>query len=511
MAWEPPGAAPSSPREWEARVRGVLRALGEVQARAAASAKAERDSAREQQRRAYERAAASATEAHRRAEETARQQATTARACAARSASGLAPGLASADFDAVGWTTTEFVGTGTPEYLRVGTVAPDAAAPVPVVYPLFGSRGWQLLSDNVDDARGFLQGVLLRTVGTADPTRLRVDVYDPRLTGTLGVLGRLTEQAPAVLPPALHSAEELAVLLADLVATSSRRATTLAQLGHRDFAAWLAASPQATEPFRLVVLLDYPSGIDRRANAELVRVAESAHERGLCLLVHHDETVAPDVDAHALLDQLRPVVLEGDEVGITELDTLQVRRDPRPEAAFSGSVCDVAAGIARRSRVPNADALDTPATNTGQLWDRYVSELRTLAQAPADRDAQQRCIEQSASEQRATADGHLSTAERTERRLAERAPRIDDLADRAGAEHGIGRDGEVLDVLAPDVDSAKAGIELLDLMERQLRADLDSLERARRRSAEHRRKLLVLAAVAAIVLAGTVLILVAAL
>ncbi|MGH3099094.1 MAG: hypothetical protein ACRDMV_24170 [Streptosporangiales bacterium] len=512
MAWEPPGVTPSAPREWEARVRGILRVLADVHARAATAAEADLRAAEEWQRAAYERAAASADEARQQAEDAGTEQVAAARASAARTAAELAPGLASADFGAAGWTTTEFVGTGMPAYVRIGTASVNSAGPVPAVFPLLDCRGWQLWSDTADNARGFTQGVLLRAVGAADPTRLRVDAYDPRLTGMLGVLGRLTEQAPAVVPPALHSTDELGTLLADLVATSSHRATALAQWGHRDFPEWLAADPHVTEPFRLVVLLDYPAGVDARANAELVRVAGSAQERGLCLLVHYNETIASDVDTRALLDQLRPVVLEGDEVGTPELDTVPVRADPRPGPAFSAVVCDVVAGIARRSATPNGGALDVYSTRTpNKAWEVYVAAMRTLAETPAVREASQRRAGEHAAGQRASADGRVTTAERTGRQLAERKTRIDELAHRATIAHGLVADGAVLDVPAPQPESAKAAVALIDRVERQLRDDLDALDRARRRVAEQRRKVAVLVAVAAIVVAATVLILLAAL
>jgi DNA segregation ATPase FtsK/SpoIIIE, S-DNA-T family len=273
----------------------------------------------------------------------------------------LAPGLAALPPDDTAWRSREFVGAGGSEYLRVGVIAGTSDDPVPAVVPVLGTAGWQVRADSAGTAHQVLQGLVLRLVLASEPFRLRVDAFDPRLAGTMGLLGPVTARYPQIAPRAGHAPAELQQVLSDLVEVSAGRASRMAQLGVHRFQHLAARSRSAPDPHRVVLLLDYPSGVDARAQHDLVRLASTAQRRGLCFLVHHDPSISPadGVRPADLLGHLETFTISGDTADLSRLPGLRVRLDPPFDPTVAARAADLALGLAARAALPTVEFLPT--------------------------------------------------------------------------------------------------------------------------------------------------------
>ncbi|MPZ63790.1 MAG: cell division protein FtsK, partial [Propionibacteriales bacterium] len=380
--WRLPDTGESDPRAWEARIRGLVAAAYDFATDARRVGISEHGRAEEERRTAHARAAHSSADARQKVEHAVADAVDAAASVAGDRVEDLAPGLASLDPAAAAWESREFLGAYTPLYLRIGTV--DARTAVPAVVPLLGTAGWCVQADDAAAARQLLQNVLLRLMAGAEPLAVRVDAYDPRLTGALGVLGDLTAKAPRVVPPASHSTDDLHAMLAELVETASRRSAKLTQPGHRTFEEMVDQSGQVGEPYRVVVLLDYPAGVDARAQQDLVRLAGAAASRGICFLVHHDpgagvhdDPGVRDVDPSGLTTLLEDVVVRRDRVEVSWLPGVPVRGDPPFDPGLYATVCGEIADLIDRAALPTLDFADT-LPDRDDWWQPIREELSTV-------------------------------------------------------------------------------------------------------------------------------------
>jgi hypothetical protein len=321
-----PADRPVSVADWEARLRGLARALAEFAGPARRVGVDEQAAAQRSHDRTVERARDAAAVQRADVARALRAALASAHATAGRRLAELATGPASAPFGGPGW---ESVGVAVPLAVRVGTVvAPglDPALPeVPVVVPLLGSAGWVVEGE----PDGLVLGTVLRVIAAAPPLRVRVDSYDPGLTGALGAFGPLRAQSEDIVAGSMTGEVALADHVAELTEAASRRGALLGE-----GAAFEELSGPLVEPYRLLVLLDYPSGVDGEVHRQLVRVAASAAGRGLCLLVHHnpDRPPAHGVEPGELLSRLRRFRARNDRWEIEGLPAVACRRDPAPPA-----------------------------------------------------------------------------------------------------------------------------------------------------------------------------------
>jgi len=295
-----------------------------------------------------------------------------------RTVEELAPGLASLPPDDSGWRSREFVGTGTATYMRLGELDTDALAqPLPVVAPLLGTTGWRVNAPQPTQAHRLLQAVALRQVACAEPFRVRIDSFDPHLTGSMGLLGNLSAKYPQLVPKALHAPEALQSLLSALTEESSGRAARLAQAGHARFDDLVRETGRVTDPYRLVLLFDYPAGVEASAQRDLLRLAATGAERGITFVVAHNPAMVAErgVDPGELLDLLETVSLEQDGLTLSQLPDVPVTPDPAFDADTAAAVCDLVAHLAERAVLPTIDFADTlPPTN----WQPVRDELDTV-------------------------------------------------------------------------------------------------------------------------------------
>jgi hypothetical protein len=360
----------------ETRIRGLRHALDDLLGTARELTRGEHQRAVELHRRLQSQTASARRESRGAVEQATAAALATAEPTARHLADRLAPGLASIPPNDARWRSRQLIGAGTPSYVRVGELAETGT---PVVAPLLRTNGWQVTADRSEAARRLLQSVALRLIAAAEPFRLRIDAFDPRLTGTMGLLGRLTTKYPQLVPRATHTAEQLHAVLSGLVDVSSMRASRQAQLGHQHFEDLVRETGRVTDPYRLVVLFDYPAGIDTLAQRDLVRLAATGADRGICFLVHHDPAMAAEteVDPRRLLDLLTPVAVGNDRVEHGQLPDVPVRLDPGIDANVAADVCDVVAELAEIAVLPTIDFERTlPERST--WWRPVQDELSTV-------------------------------------------------------------------------------------------------------------------------------------
>ena len=185
------------------------------------------------------------------------------------------------------WTEAEGTATPAPELVRRGHVD-DAAA----LYPLFHDRGWFLDGDparTIDEIR--VQ--VLRAVAGLPLKHLRIDVFDPRIEGRLGAFAPLRAAHAGAFPTPATSAQAFRAVLDGVAAAASANAESLATEHVGTLADLWAARGVASGDYRVVVVLNYPEGIDRDTQAQLTRLARSGGPNGVTLLVQHDEAGVP--------------------------------------------------------------------------------------------------------------------------------------------------------------------------------------------------------------------------
>lgn len=197
------------------------------------------------------------------------------------------------------WTEAEGADNPAPHLVRRGHVD-DVAA----LYPLFHDRGWFLDGDparTIDEIR--VQ--VLRAVAGLPLKYLRIDVFDPRIEGRLGGFAPLRAAHAPAFPTPATSAQAFRAVLDGVAATASANAESIATEHVATLADLWSARGVASGDYRVVVVLNYPEGIDREIQAQLTRLARSGGPNGVTLLVQHDETGVPVDDAVRAADLSR--------------------------------------------------------------------------------------------------------------------------------------------------------------------------------------------------------------
>jgi hypothetical protein len=375
MSWGLPSVDTADIAGWEGRIRGLVAgfaAFAESARRLGGNAQREMEQRRQDEHAAAKR---SLDGGRGKLDRALREAVDAARATARQQAERLAPGLAGAPFTAGGWDAP---GAGVAPRVRVGFVEPAGRAELPVVLPLLSELGWCVVAEPAAAAE-LVNNVLLRLLATAPAGMLRVDSFDPKLAGALGVFGSLREQAPDIVAPSATSPDELRVCLADLAGTVNRRAQKMAQLGCRTFAELLAAAPRLVEPHRIVVLHDYPAMLDERLHAELLRVVRSAAGRGVSFLVHQDpaQEAERDVDPAELAGQLRQLNLNSGRLRIGAFADVACRSDAAAPAKLFNDVCAAVGKAAQQAALPTVTMAEVLPPQR-ERWLPVGDELRVV-------------------------------------------------------------------------------------------------------------------------------------
>ncbi|GAB3768389.1 FtsK/SpoIIIE domain-containing protein [Microlunatus parietis] len=291
----------------------------------------------------------------------------------------LAPGLASLAPEAPAWRSPESVGGRTAEWVRVGHFALPGERALPVIAPLLGTSGWSVIADQAGSAHRLLSSVAVRLLAAAQPWLVRIDTYDPQLTGAMGVLRSVSSEHPDLLPRPVRAPADLRTAVDGLIDVSAARAARLAETGFATFGAMMAAQGWNLDPYRVLLILDYPAGIDEAMQQDLLRLARTGAGRGITFLVGCDTTVTPErgVDPYELIDLLSPVEIRGDAISLNWLPDVPVRIDADLDAATTAGIAESIIGLATRAELPVAPFENTLPGPT-PWWQPVDDELRTV-------------------------------------------------------------------------------------------------------------------------------------
>lgn len=346
--WQLPDLVTAPPAQWEARLRGLARAFDGFAAQAKAVAAAAHGSAAQARAARHVEAdrefAATVTKINNALDQVTRA----AVADINRLLASIAPGPAGQD-----WPDLAYSGSAVPQAVRMGTVNTTRGKPIPMVLPLLDRPGWWL--DGAPDAvQALIRAVVLRLVAAAPAGKLRVDGYDPALTGAPGVFATLSERAPDLMPAALREPGEIQACLAELGQVVADRGARMSELGVAGFEQLQARLSRQPEPFRLVVLHNYPAGFDGAGQRQLLRLVDSAAGRGVSFLVHHDPLVEPrhDVDPDELQDRLWELTHQDGHWRVAGFDGVRVSADPPPDERLCAAIGTVAGDAAARAALP---------------------------------------------------------------------------------------------------------------------------------------------------------------
>ncbi|MDQ1659995.1 MAG: segregation ATPase FtsK/SpoIIIE, family [Cryptosporangiaceae bacterium] len=363
-----PVADPLATAAEEQRVKATFGRLGATAAALAAAADIAR-SAATQEFAVAEREAARAT--HRSltgADAEAGEAYDAIRAVLSDRAARLAPGPASAGWDEWQSSPETGIGEGDARHLRLGTLGDSG---LPALVPLLG-HGNLVVTGEAAWATDVLAGLVLRALGALPAGVLELVVYDPRIRGVFSAFAALRRASARILAEPLATSAEFAGVLPEIRAAVARVAELLGAHGVPDLGA-LGVQP---EPHRIVVVLDYPYGIDPAVHEELLRLADGGPRRGVSLLVHHDPAVAAvhGVDPDRLLAHAVAVSGRAGSVQVSALPGVEVRPDPAPPREL---VTAVAARVAERAHTGAAPSVGFADLLPPDTWTHSAAEGMT--------------------------------------------------------------------------------------------------------------------------------------
>lgn len=383
------GRKPATPVALTGRARdeqtekGLLRQLDQRCSALIMAVSAAMSSADELTRGADEelaRALVTANRTHERAVATAgtngSQQVTEHRSKAQSNEAVLAPGPAHTPWSSLAVGVPEI-----PAAIKIGDFRLTAGSGtseetrIPLLLPLL-NRGNLVLSSldaaGTKSASGCLLGSTVRLFASVLPGDLQCYWYDPLLRGVLAPLGGLREGLTPLLHTAMTNDRDLESCLDGLTADVIR-VTQLLGGQHATLGDLEMLAGETGEPYRLLIVSDFPHGFSERAATTLQRLMERGPACGLSVVIHYDrsapvprDVVADDISSHAF-----SIVQRQDGWSVPLVPNLGVSLEPPPDASIAERVAREVAERAKTAAAPNVSLSDV------------VAATRLLAVAPA--------------------------------------------------------------------------------------------------------------------------------
>jgi hypothetical protein len=298
----------------------------------------------------------------------------------------LAPGPAAAPWDAAEWRSADWLATEAVRYLRIGSLVVPGVAPdgerledLPALVPLLDVGNLAVVdAEDAGWSVDVLSALVLRALATAPAGRLEVVVFDPRIRGVFSPFSTLRRASADIFGEPIATPADFARRLHTLRAAVARVAELVGAHGVPDLGGLIAATGVQPEPYRLVVVLDYPSGVDSVVQEELIRLADGGPRRGVSLLVQHDPRVpgGHGVDPAALLAHATVVAGRAGALTIDAFPGVTIRPDPAPPRELVTAVATHLADRAHHGAAPSVDFADLlPARD--RFWSRTAIDGMT--------------------------------------------------------------------------------------------------------------------------------------
>jgi hypothetical protein len=247
------------------------------------------------------------------------------------------------------------------EHVRCG-------AETPLVLPLLDRGSLRLVAgpERRDAAAGAVQEIVLRSLLGTGAGQLSLTTFDPRLSATTAMFTPLRRANEDVVRPALSTPDDLRTLM-EALAGDVRRITDMYGGVPSTLGEFRRSTGQPIEHYRLVCVLDYPTGFDERLNALLLTLLRTGPACGISFLVHHDPSVPPPdgVDPAAVAAACLSVDLGSRTFPPAEGWTVRAGLAP-PHAVVEPALAALTGRI-RQAAAPRIDFVDLQ-PDDARLW-----------------------------------------------------------------------------------------------------------------------------------------------
>lgn len=248
----------------------------------------------------------------------------------------------------------------------------------PVLLPLFHDRGWWL-EGPTDRTLEEIETVLVRIIAGLPLKHLRIDVFDPQIEGRLGLFAPLRSASPRTFPMAVNNASALQEVLESAAGSAATNAEVIASEGCRDLGELWELRSTPTGDYRVIVVLNYPEGIDRTAQAMLLRLARSGGPNGIGVIVQRDTQARPadlEVRPQELRALLRASQIEpsGRLVLNDHPEDGDIQSDGEPPAELVRAVISEAAERASNQAGPVVPLGELIASDVARPWQGNSTE-----------------------------------------------------------------------------------------------------------------------------------------
>lgn len=175
-------------------------------------------------------------------------------------------------------------GSGPARFCRIGNYLVGESS-VPALHSLFDGPGW-LVESEYSPAADLCKNVVLRSLAEVPLRHLTITVFDPRLRGTLGGLAPIRSSSPTTFPPPLQDAVRLVDRLDEVLADAARNAESVVAAGAASLKDKWSTSPPPTGRVHLIMVVDFPNGLDEPALNRLAALTSVDGSTGTVLMVH---------------------------------------------------------------------------------------------------------------------------------------------------------------------------------------------------------------------------------
>lgn len=287
----------------------------------------------------------------------------------------LAPGLAGAAWSDPRWLSGEWLGSGGSSYLRLGScTVPGLPADLsdhkdlPALVPLLDLSSltlWESAEQHWTSP--VLHSLILRALAGTSAVGVEISVFDPKLTGVMSPLGRLRTGAQGgqasgyggqMLGEPLTSSDELLEWLREARGAALRVAELAGLHGAANLGQLREHIGDGCEPYRLLILLGYPYGLDAPTHAELLRLVHAGPARGVSFVLVTDPAALASSELDCVQVLQKTIGLRAGRGGLsvdglTDAPSVVVLPDPPPSRELVERLTDqlLRAAVARSAPV----------------------------------------------------------------------------------------------------------------------------------------------------------------
>jgi len=281
----------------------------------------------------------------------------------------LAPGIASADWDRLPDTPNVPA-----RFIRVGSIGAGAIS-LPAILPFLGTAGWYVEGDR-SACDSLVRGTVARVVGQAPLKRLSITVFDPRARGVLGQFAPLRQSVGPAFPVPTSDPNELSDRLRAALDKATSDSEGIVSSGFGDLIEQWRTAPIPEGTLQLIVILDFPFGVNDELIAQLERAAATEGPVRPCLLIAGERgSKDQKVDASALRRLLTPIAVDGRKLhAATYPDGIELVGDAPPSESAIAAVVAAASERAKSDTGASFPLTELLADDVTDPWRHDATE-----------------------------------------------------------------------------------------------------------------------------------------